>query len=101
MAQNQTSKQLNFISGFTQGVVSLLKANDDLLSLINQWNGNSFATGASPSGNNITDTVISGGSPPSSFQYMTAAQLNSAEGAVVSVTSTVAANRGYLEAMRP
>jgi hypothetical protein len=101
MAQNLVPKQLNFLSAFTQGIIALLQANDNLTSIIANWNGNSYATGASPTSDNITDTVISGGTPPSAFAYMTAAELNSAQGAVVNVQATIATNRGYLEAMRP
>jgi hypothetical protein len=101
MAQNLALEQLNFCRQFSAAVVALLQANDSLLSLINNWNGNNYATGASPTSDNITDDVISGNSLVQDMAYMTAAELNSAEGAVVTVTSSVAANRGYLEAMRP
>lgn len=101
MAQNLAPKQLNFVRQFSAAVVALLQANDALTSLVANWNGNSYATGASPTGNNITDTVISGNAQIQDVAYMTAAELNSAEAAVASVQAVVASNRGYLEAMRP
>ncbi len=101
MAQNLAPKQLNFCRAFATAVVALLDANDNLTALVNDWNANAFATGASPTGNNITDTVISGNSLIQDVAYITAADLNTAEGAVVAVQTTVAAQRGYLEAMRP
>lgn len=85
---------------FSAGVVALLAANDNLVSLVNQWNGNSYATGASPTGNNITDAVLSGGTNQQ-VAFLSAAGLNEAEGAVVAVQATVAAQRGYLEMARP
>ena len=81
----------------------MLDASDNLNALINQWNGNSYATGASPTANNITDAVLSGNSLIQDVAYMTALQLNQAEGAVAgtgAVLAVIAANRGYLEAMR-
>ena len=100
MAQNLAPKQLNFVADFTTAVTGLLRANDVLISLVAQWKGNSYATGASPSENNITDEVLSGNSLNQQFAYMTADQLNRAEGSVEAVNAAVDTNRGYLEAMR-
>jgi hypothetical protein len=101
MAQNLAPKQLNFVRDFARAVTTLLQANDVLLSLVEQWNGNSYATGAEPLSNNITDEVLSGNAQIQDVAYMTAEQLNSAEGSVVSVQQTIEQHRGYLEAMRP
>lgn len=101
MAQNLTPKQLNFVRNFASAVRDLLDANDNLVSLVAQWNGNSYATNAVPTSNNITDTVLSGNSLIQDVAYITATQLNQSEGAVVTVLASVASNRGYLEAMRP
>ena len=101
MAQNLAPKQLNFCRDFARAVTTFLQANDVLLSLIEQWDGNSYATGAQPVENNITDEVLSGNAQIQDVAYMTADLLNRAEGAVKTVTESVEANRGYLEAMRP
>jgi hypothetical protein len=101
MAQNLAPKQLNFCRNFAAAVSGLLAANDVLISLVEQWNGNSYATGALPVENNITDEVLSGNAQVQDLAYMTAALLNDAEGSVVAVQQTVDAHRGYLEAMRP
>lgn len=101
MAQDLAPKQLNFVQDFTAAVVQLLRTNDLLLAQLANWNGNSYATGAEPLENNITDDVLSGNSLNQQWAYITAIGLNEAIGAVKTVTDTVAANRGYLEAMRP
>jgi hypothetical protein len=101
MAQNLAPKQLNFVDQFTKAVVQLLSDNKELLDLLANWNGNAYATGAEPTSNNITDDVLSGNSLNQQWAYMTASQLNEAVGAVKTVNDTIAANRGYLEAMRP
>lgn len=101
MAYNLVPKQLNFVDDFTQAVVELLRMNSVLLSLLENWSGNSYPTGAQPPENNITDEVISGDPLNQQWAYMTAEQLNRAIGAVTTVTEAVEANRGYLEAMRP
>ena len=100
MAQNLAPKQLNFCRSFAAAATTFLQANDVLLSLVEQWKGNSYATGAEPIENNITDDVISGDPLIQDVAYMTADLLNRAEGAVETVNAAVEANRGYLEAMR-
>ena len=97
MPTDMTSKQLNFVSEFTQQVVSLLNNNDAIVSLMANWTNNGFATGAEPSENNITDEVLAG----SSFKYMTASDLDQAIAGANAIVQAVAANRGYLEPMRP
>lgn len=96
MAQVLTGKQQGFCTRYIQQVADLLHTIDTLADLKAEWDANAYATGASPAGNNITDAVIQGVAA-----YATAAQLNSAVGAIESIRTTVAANRGYLEAMRP
>lgn len=101
MPTNLVPKQLNFVADFSAAITRFLQANDVLISLVAQWKGNSYAIGAEPIENNITDEVLSGNSLNQQFAYLTADQLNRAEGAVEAVQTTVDANRGYLEATRP
>ena len=101
MAQNLAPKQLNFVSQFSVAVVQLLDINDRLIGLSSNWSGNSYATGAEPAENNITDEVLSGDPANQNWAYMTASQLNQAIGAVATINDAIAANRGYLEALRP
>lgn len=96
MAQVLTSKQVNFINRYIQQVATLIGCIDALAALKSEWDADAYATGATPVGNNITDVIIQGTAP-----YATAQQLNQVVGAVESIRTTVAANRGYLEAMRP
>lgn len=100
MAQNISSKQLNFVSRLVAANQALIAAADTLAALKAEWDGDAYATGASPTGNNITDALLNGGTPPP-FPYLTATILNNLIGAHVSIAATVAANRGYLEAARP
>ena len=101
MAQNLAPKQLNFCRDFARAVTTLLQANDVLISLVEQWNGNSYAKDAIPLENNITDEVLGGDPLIQDVSYMTQDLLNRAEGSVVTINAAVDANRGYLEAMRP
>jgi hypothetical protein len=96
MAQVLTSKQVGFVNRHVQYVQMLISCIDTLANLKAEWDANAYATGAVPLTNNITDVVIQGTAP-----YATAQQLNQVIGAVESIRATVAANRGYLEAMRP
>lgn len=91
-----TSKSQNFIDALTSAVLLLQNANDAVGQVIMQWNAMAYATGASPSGNNITDAIAAAKRPS-----LNALVLNSAIGALASVQTTIAANTGYLEAMRP
>lgn len=91
-----TSKSQNFIDALTSAVLLLQNANDAVGQVIMQWNAMAYATGASPSGNNITDAIATAKRPS-----LNALVLNSAIGALASVQTTIAANTGYLEAMRP
>ena len=47
MAQNLAPKQLNFCRDFARAVTTFLQANDVLLSLIEQWDGNCLCKGRS------------------------------------------------------
>jgi hypothetical protein len=96
MAQVLTSKQINFAGRYVQAVGSLINAIDALKVLKDEWDANAYATGANPAGNNLTDAILQA----NGFAYLTASQVNSAVGAVESIKTTVAANRGYLEALR-
>jgi hypothetical protein len=88
-------KKAAFIRRYVIGVQNLLAASDEVSNLNAEWNANAYATGATPSGNNITDMDLAVTAP-----WITAAQLNEAEGATVAVGDTVATQRGYLEAIR-
>jgi hypothetical protein len=96
MAQDLSSKQVGFVNRYKQAVVNLLSDLDALSLLYAEWNADAYATGASPAGNNITDSIVQ-----QSMPYATAFELNQAVGAVVAIETTVASNRGYLEALRP
>jgi hypothetical protein len=96
MAQSLTSKQVNFAGRYCQAIGSLINAIDGLTLLKAEWDANAYATGASPVGNNLTDALLQG----NGYAYLTALQVNSAVGAVETIRTTVAANRGYLEALR-
>lgn len=95
MSQDLSTKKTNFLTRLTAANQTLLDTMEKIAALKAEWDANAYATGASPSGNNITDAEVQSG-----FPYMTAAQLNSLIGAHVSVADAVASNRGYLEAAR-
>lgn len=76
--------------------MQFLNASDNLTMLVAEWNANAYATGANPAGNNIADSDLVG-----DLAYISATQLNALIGAIVTVTGSVASNRGYLEAGRP
>lgn len=76
--------------------MQFLNASDNLTMLVAEWNANAYATGANPAGNNIADSDLTG-----DLAYISATQLNALIGAIVTVTGSVASNRGYLEAGRP
>jgi hypothetical protein len=96
MPQNFTPKQQTFLNTWVTQLLQFLNDADELGVLNNEWTANAFATGANPTSNNITDAVVQGPYPAA-----TALVLNEAVGAVVAIQATIAANRGYLEAMRP
>ena len=91
-----TLKSENFITAFTNAVLQLQATNIELTDIFNQWNAMAYATGANPTSNNITDTIAQAVRPS-----LDALILNQAMGAIAAVQTTLAANEGYLEAMRP
>jgi len=94
MAADITKKQSSFSGRYANAVSSLLVAVDALAELKTEYDGNGYAPdGTSPY--KLTDAVVQAAVP-----HITAAQLQLAVGAVVSVEATVTSNRGYLEAMR-
>lgn len=104
MAQNIATKKLNFMSRLVLAKGDFLATLATLESIKEEWDANAYADGASPAGNNITDSDLqdppaSGGSPP--FPYLSATQVNQLIGAYEAIKTTIAANRGYLEAARP
>jgi hypothetical protein len=96
MAQNWMPKQANWIQRFSDAVVGLLAYSDELTALCAEYSTETYGTGGA---NAITDAVAQSVLPAS-----TALTIAQAEGAVIgsgAVVATVAANRGYLEAVRP
>lgn len=91
-----TSKQADMITAITDAVLLLLNADAAATLVATEWSAMAYATGASPSGNNITDSVAEAARPS-----LNALILNQSMGALASVQATIAANRGYLEAIRP
>ena len=95
MAQSLQSKQLNFLTRLNNANLTLIQTVETLAALKAEWDANAYATGASPSGNNLTDVIVQAG-----FPYETALIINQLIGAHVAIKVTVDANRGYLEAAR-
>jgi hypothetical protein len=88
-------KKGSFIRRYVTAIEGLLAASELLSTINGEWDANAYATGASPPENNITDADLAAVAP-----WVTALQLNEAEGATVAVGNTVTAQRGYLEAIR-
>lgn len=104
--QDISSKQLNFVSRLVALNETLLSAIESMLDLKSEWDANAYAAGAQPTGNNLTDALLNGGNTPPAnfvapFPYLSQTAVNNLIGAWTSVQTTVAANRGYLEAARP
>lgn len=99
MPQDVTQKQVNFLIRYVGAVAVLLDALDALSALNSEWTACGFATGAPLVENTnfqITDAVVQG-----QYPALTAAMINSAQGAVTAILNTEAANIGYLETLRP
>ena len=96
MAVDLSGKQGRFLTAYIAAINALCNDADNLAALYTQWQNDAYATGANPGADNITDALVQVQAP-----YATALQLNQAVGAVVAIQATIAANRGYLEAMRP
>lgn len=93
MAVSFTAKQTNFVQRYAAAVQALLSVVDQLSLMDAEFSNDTYGTGGA---NQITDIVVQAVLPAT-----TAAQFNSAEGAVVTILATVASNRGFLEVMRP
>ena len=93
MAQNWTAKQTGFVQRYQPLVVQLMEVADQLAILNAEFTNDTYGTGGA---NEIPDAIVQSVLPAA-----TAAQFNSAEGAVVTILATIASNRGYLENMRP
>lgn len=99
MAQVIDTKCQNFVSRYDQAVLGLMDAMNKLNALKAEWDANGYATGAAAVGGtvwNITDAQVQAVLPGA-----TAAMLNSAVGAVVSINTTYQSNLGYLTVLRP
>jgi hypothetical protein len=90
-----TQKKSSFIRRYVLAIEGLLAASELVSAMNGEWGANAYATGASPPENNITDADLAAVAP-----WITALQLNEAEGATVAIGNTVTAQRGYLEAIR-
>lgn len=94
--QNLGPKQQGWLTRFQAGVVALMANADSLTELCNEYADDTFGTGGA---NAITDATVQTVIPA-----CTAAQVASAEGTLAgnnAILATIAANRGYLEAIRP
>jgi hypothetical protein len=98
MAQDYTKRQEDWLLRWGTEMNEMLKANDRLVALVQEWDSMGFATGASPPEANITDAVCQG-----VFPNATALLLNQCQGAiggVEGINAVMAAVRGYLEPFR-
>ncbi len=93
MAQVWTAKQQGWIQRFDNAVISLMTAADALQPLVNEFTDDTYGSGGT---NQLTDAVVQAILPAA-----TAAIVDSAEGAVVTILATISTNRGYLENIRP
>lgn len=96
MAQNWTNKQLNFVSRFSQAVVTFIASADALNALCTEFSADGYGAGGA---NELTDANVQQVLPAS-----TALHVAEAEGIFAGanmILSIVASNRGYLEMMRP
>lgn len=93
MAVSWTAKQTGFVERYQPLVVQLMLVADQLENLDAEFINCEYGTGGA---NEISDTIVQAVLPAA-----TAAEFNSAEGAVVAILNEVTANRGYLEKMRP
>lgn len=93
---DRAAKKAAFVSRYIQAVVQLLDDVNKLANLKEEWTANAYPTGGTPAENNIVQSDLLGPAP-----HMTVLQLNQAVGAVEAVRTTVAAQIGYLEAVRP
>ena len=88
-------KKGSFTRRYVAAIEAFLTNFEDLTALATEWDANAYATGADPTGNNITDDDLALVAP-----WLTALQLNQAVGAIDAVGVTVDEQRGYIEAVR-
>jgi hypothetical protein len=91
-----SQKKSSFISRHIRAVTDMLNQFSVLAALKEEWDANAYATGATPAGNNLADADFQATAP-----HMDATKMNQAIGAVESMRGELAANQGYLEAVRP
>ena len=99
MAQDITQTQANFVARYQSAISALMNAMNALDDLKAEWDAHGYATGAAAVGGtnwNIGDVQVQAAIPGA-----TAAMLNSAVGAVVSINTTYQSNLGYLIVLRP
>lgn len=99
MAQVIDSKCQNFVQRYSAAVVQLMNDLNVLANLKAEWDANGYATGAAAVDGtawSITDAQVQAVLPAA-----TAAMLNSAVGAVVTISTTYQSNLGYLIVLRP
>jgi len=96
MAQSWQQKKTNYLGRFGPAVVALMTDADNLTALCAEFANEGYGTGGA---NALTDADVQGVLPAA-----TALQVAEAEGALAganAILATIAANRGYLEVMRP
>jgi hypothetical protein len=94
--QNWAPKQANYLTRLSNTTIQLLADADALTSLCAEFTNDGYGTGGA---NALTDAVVQGQLPAA-----TAVLVSEAEGALAgtnAVLATIAANRGYLEILRP
>ena len=93
MAQNLAPKEQGYVTRLSAAAVALLATADLCTSLTTEFTDDTYGTGGA---NALTDAVVQAVLPGA-----TAAQVSSAEAALVSVLSSISSNRGSLEFLRP
>ena len=96
MAQVWTEKRKAFVQRFSNTVLNLTKAADELSALCKEYTDMFYGTGGQ---NAITDAEVQGALPAA-----TAGNVATAHAALAGaneILAEIASNRGYLEMMRP
>lgn len=93
MAQNFVPKQTGFVQRYAALVQELLTVVDALGLANTEFTNDTYGSGGA---NALTDAIVQAVLPAA-----TAVLFDEAEGAVATILTAVASNRGYLEIMRP
>jgi len=92
MAQVFTAKETTFVQKYVALIAQVLNLAPDIADANEEFAQNTYGTGGA---NAIPDAIVQTVAPAA-----TAAEFNSAEGAMVTILASIEANRGYLEALR-